>query len=491
MKKTWKKIMAACCAVVMLVTLPCVYVYADESKQEEVGIADTVEITEEQSTIDDFSDLNEATYVEAETPAEVTEAAETFEIAGNNETVDLEAAISDVEEVGGTGDDYPANLKNAARDSIVDPWNFYNRECTSFVAWCLNSRNGVHFTNQYLGAARWGNANTWGTVAAEKGVRVDKNPAVAAVAWCNTGKYGHVAWVNSVNGGNVFIEEYNYSSKGNYDTRTIAASNPTGYIHIADINPNPVEIEAGYYKIQYGGNRFLNVSGNLTDDGTNIDIYSSVTYPGQTFYIDWNWNHSGYYIQHLTSQKYVTTDTNSSGPHNVSLFSGNGNDGQQWIAEDAGDGYVYLRNLYGYYLDVCNGVNADQQNVQVWNYNGGEAQKWKLIRVSGEDMMSVEPGYYKLQYGDNRFLNVSGNLTEDGTNIDIYSSVTYPGQTFYIDRNWNNSGYYLQHLTSQKYVTTDTNSTGTHNVILLSGNGNDGQQWIIEDAGDGYVYLRN
>ena len=31
-------------------------------------------------------------------------------------------------------DDYPARLKNAPQDSLVDPWRFYNRECTSFVA---------------------------------------------------------------------------------------------------------------------------------------------------------------------------------------------------------------------------------------------------------------------------------------------------------------------------------------------------------------------
>jgi surface antigen len=36
-------------------------------------------------------------------------------------------------------DDYPANLKSAAQDSLVDPWGFYNRECTSFVAWRLNN----------------------------------------------------------------------------------------------------------------------------------------------------------------------------------------------------------------------------------------------------------------------------------------------------------------------------------------------------------------
>ena len=134
-----------------------------------------------------------------------------------------------------TGDTYPVYLRNAPKDSIVDPWNFYNRECTSFAAWCLNDRNGVGFTNQYLGAARWGHAKTWGTVAQGLGVAVNNNPAVGSIAWWNTGTYGHVAWVSAVNGSSVTIEEYNYASAGNWGTRTISSSSPTGYIHIKDI----------------------------------------------------------------------------------------------------------------------------------------------------------------------------------------------------------------------------------------------------------------
>ena len=38
-------------------------------------------------------------------------------------------------------DDYPARLKAARLDGLVDPWQFYNRECTSWVAWRLNSEN--------------------------------------------------------------------------------------------------------------------------------------------------------------------------------------------------------------------------------------------------------------------------------------------------------------------------------------------------------------
>ena len=61
--------------------------------------------------------------------------------------------------------DYPSNLKSAAQDSRVDPWNFYNRECTSFVAWRLNHDVGIAFHNWYLGK-HWGDAAIWKRAAA-------------------------------------------------------------------------------------------------------------------------------------------------------------------------------------------------------------------------------------------------------------------------------------------------------------------------------------
>jgi surface antigen len=144
------------------------------------------------------------------------------------------------------GDNYPAYLANATQDALVDPWRFYNRECTSFVAWRLNNTNGVPFTNQYLGADLWwGNANTWGTSARAKGILVDKTPAVGSVAWSTAGKYGHVAWVAEVlDGGKIVVEEYNWGvnslgEKGRYRARTTLASSFTGFIHIKDLKSWP------------------------------------------------------------------------------------------------------------------------------------------------------------------------------------------------------------------------------------------------------------
>ena len=126
----------------------------------------------------------------------------------------------------GIGDDYP--YKNYPIDGGSGYGGYY-RECTDFVAWRLN-RDGAP------GWYAWGNANQWDDTARAKGVRVDRTPALGAVAqWEST----HVAYVAGTNadGSQIFIEEYNYGYDGRYNARWIPASSPSNYLHVHDLAP--------------------------------------------------------------------------------------------------------------------------------------------------------------------------------------------------------------------------------------------------------------
>lgn len=132
-----------------------------------------------------------------------------------------------------TVNDYPASLGGpganppVALDALIDPWRFWNRECTSFVAWRLNHNNGIAFWAGMNGG--WfGNAGTWGSNAQKLGYTVNATPTAGSVAeW----GYGHVAYVDSVNSdGTANIEQYNvprYSGNYSYVTHVIADH----YIH--------------------------------------------------------------------------------------------------------------------------------------------------------------------------------------------------------------------------------------------------------------------
>lgn len=166
-----------------------------------------------------------------------------------------------------TGDDYPQWLKDKPLDYYVDPWNYYSRECTSFVAHCLNTRNGVAFHNWY-GGVNFGNANSWGNAARSIGITVDMNPAVGSIAWWGDGQWGHVAWVEAVSGDTVHIEEYNQNWDGCFHERDINRYSVSGYIHIKDISETTV----------FANKQFVRIGENITfgfgvSGATNLVLY--------------------------------------------------------------------------------------------------------------------------------------------------------------------------------------------------------------------------
>lgn len=112
----------------------------------------------------------------------------------------------------GSGDTYPARWCAIPQDSVVDSWGMYNRECVSYTAWKV-AESGRRMP--YWGGA--GNANQWDDNARNAGIPVDTNPRPGDIAVSNAGYYGHVMYVESVNGnGTINISQYNYNLNGTY-----------------------------------------------------------------------------------------------------------------------------------------------------------------------------------------------------------------------------------------------------------------------------------
>ncbi|WP_229751904.1 CHAP domain-containing protein [Marinithermofilum abyssi] len=127
---------------------------------------------------------------------------------------------------------YP--YKNAST-SGVDAWGFYNRQCTSYVAWRLNDV-GIPFHNRMKGG-HFSNATNWDDNAKRLGIRMDQTPEPGAVAQWDAGefrhsRFGHVAYVAEVlnEGKKIRIEEYNFKPFA-YSERTIPADKVSHYIH--------------------------------------------------------------------------------------------------------------------------------------------------------------------------------------------------------------------------------------------------------------------
>lgn len=113
----------------------------------------------------------------------------------------------------------------AAHDSMVDPWQLYNRECVSYVAWALENRFGKS-VNGFNGR---GNAMDWPSSApAYSGaVRVySPQPGDAVILPATSGfaPIGHAMIVESVNGDWMHVSQYNFYGTGEYSTMDVKNS---------------------------------------------------------------------------------------------------------------------------------------------------------------------------------------------------------------------------------------------------------------------------
>jgi surface antigen len=152
-------------------------------------------------------------------------------------------------------DDYPAQWAYPhPKNSVIDSWGEYNRECTSFVAWRLHSRNGFEMPFH-------DNASGWAADAQSRGYAVNTIPAVGSVAYWTGGN--HVAWVEGVNAnGTINVEEYNVNNDGLYHEELSRSISGLQFIHFKDLPTSWSGVTSATFlgsdKLQAGGQLGLN-----------------------------------------------------------------------------------------------------------------------------------------------------------------------------------------------------------------------------------------
>jgi len=126
------------------------------------------------------------------------------------------------------GDDYPWRNSSGG----LSPLGYVERQCTDFVAWRLNRDAGATggswkyvWANMTPGG---GSASQWAAAWRNNGWKTSHTAVKGSVAWFAG---NHVAYVKSVSGDQVNLEEYNWGGDGAYHTRTIDASDVSLFLY--------------------------------------------------------------------------------------------------------------------------------------------------------------------------------------------------------------------------------------------------------------------
>ena len=294
----------------------------------------------------------------------------------------------------------------------------------------------------------------------------------------NSGLYMEVANASAANGANV--QQWGADSSAAHNTwRAVSAGD--GY----------------YYLYSQLGDKItycLDVTAKKTDNGTNMEIYTSKDNDAQKFKFVKNDDGSYRIMPKVSGDKscveVINAETGSGA--NIQLWEANGHPCQNWILEKVTDSgcemdtskiYMFKNSLSNIYMDVTNGIQADGTNVQQWTASAPAPYNSWTLESAGN-------GYYyilsRLGNGKTYYLDVADGKSAEGTNIQIWTENKTSSQLFKFVKN--NDGTYTVLTKASKdnnCLAIDNAASGNGaNLIQSAVNPDASQKWILEEAGE-------
>ena len=191
------------------------------------------------------------------------------------------------------------------------------------------------------------------------------------------------------------------------------------------------------------------------------------------------------------TKNHLTTAKNSEGVRYSFTYDDKGNPigmmadgGKNLSAVTPGRVYYIREKFSGNYLDVRGGGNQSGTMIQLFPFNAGAAQKWKLI--DGKD------GYVNLEpvCAPGMCLDLKGAATADGTTIQLYKNGDNPAQKWKIKPMAEGSYQLCSKATTDKSGLSNASKSTASSQPVLSyklADANVHQQWYFEPADEGKI----
>jgi len=240
--------------------------------------------------------------------------------------------------------------------------------------------------------------------------------------------------------------------------------------------------------------KVLTIADGKTTNTANVQIEDKGR-QYQKFALSYNENLKAYTIKAFHSDKVL--DVAGGGQanfSNVQQYESNQTKAQQWIIQKTEDGYYSIISKCNYlFLDLGGGSTKNGTNVQVYEPNQTKAQKFsfeKIEPIKAEPLL--ENGVYKIESALNnrKVLDIANGSNANGANLQIWDWDAVQQQKFQITYQTSGKYYEIKPIHSLKSldVAGAAKVDGT-NVSQYQTNGSEAQKWALKDAGNGYFYI--
>lgn len=279
-------------------------------------------------------------------------------------------------------------------------------------------------------------------------------------------------------------------------TESIKTENLQQQIQTLEIKEEAKQtIQNGTYIISsaMNSNLVLDITGNSTVAGANVEIWEKNNQNNQKFNVTFLGD--GYYkLEVVSSGKYLSgTNSNPKKEDNVIQNTYQDKDIQKWIIKDAGNGYYYIISKAGLlYLDIYGAKSTNGTNVELYTKNQGSNQKFKFNKVDVvSGTQSIQNGTYTIStsMNFNQVIDVHGASTANNANVEIFQRNGGQNQKYKLE--YLGDGYYKIQATHSGKVLTVKNSDINKGANVDQENyiGIDSQKWVIKSAGGSYYYI--
>lgn len=153
---------------------------------------------------------------------------------------------------------------------------------------------------------------------------------------------------------------------------------------------------------------------------------------------------------------------------NVELTSNN-----SYVYENITPGDYYIKNSStGTYLDVCEAVDANGQDIQVHSYHGGANQKYEIAESSDTG------GYLLRSHLSTRVVNVYAETVVSGTNVCLWDNTGHNSQRWGFEEV--DGGYIIRNIQNPNCVLDIV--SGDISVCVNGYTGAQSQIWVLEEV---------